>query len=174
MTAVTIRPTFRKDSRPNNGLEDIAEKLQADKTKLFRVVGTVKYAGASVSEDGVITPASKFVTLEVVIDPIDASTVDLLIDERRKERGLGIAEDIPATGQLSGQQEFSFNDADDEEDGGEGGSVAETRMGPDGEHEVPPPSGEEILAERDEAKAAGRKAKPSTKPFEAPDGGDAA
>lgn len=141
MTAVTIRPTFRKDSRPNNGLEDIADKLQADKTKLFRVVGTVKYAGASVSEEGVITPAAKFVTLEVILDPVSASTVDLLIDERRKERGLGIAEDIPASGQLSGQGLFDFEGADDE-----------------GEREVPEASGEEILAERAEAKAAAAKA----------------
>ena len=39
-------------------------------------------------------------------------------------------------------------------DGGEGGSV-ETRMGPDGEHEVPPPSAEEVAAELAEQRAAG-------------------
>lgn len=148
MTAVTIRPTFKKDSRPNNGLEVIADDMQADKTRLFRVVGTVKYAGASVSEEGEITPAAKFITLEVVLDQASGMTVDALIDERRKERGLGNAQDIPIVGQLAGQMGFDFDGPDEEPE------ETETRLGPDGPREVPPPSGEEIQAERDEAKAA--------------------
>ena len=144
MTAVTIRPTFKKDSRPNNGLEVIADDMQADKTRLFRVVGTVKYAGASISEEGEITPAAKFVTLEVVgVDDVPA--VDGLIDGRRKERGLGDAKDIPIAGQMAGQIEFEFD----------GDGSPEVRLTGDGEREVPEPSGEEIMAERAEAKAAG-------------------
>jgi hypothetical protein len=157
MTAVTIRPTFKKDSRPNNGLEEAADAMQDDKTRLFRVVGTMKYAGASVSEEGEITPAAKFVTIEV-IQADDVPAVDALIDKRRRERGLGNARDIPAAAQMAGQAEFDFDGPGDEAEGREGGSVTEpteTRLGPDGEHEVPPPSGEEIVAERDEAKAAG-------------------
>lgn len=151
MTAVTILPTFKKDSRPNNGLEDAADAMQADKTRLFRVVGTMKYAGASISEEGEITPAAKFVTIEVVDDENDVREVDRLIDIRRKQRGLGDARDIPVGGQLAGQVEFDFDGPAD----GEPKRLGEVRLGPDGPREVPPPSAEEELAEREEAKAAG-------------------
>lgn len=151
MSAVTIRPTFKKDSRPNNGLEDAADAMQADKTRLFRVVGTMKYAGASISEEGEITPAAKFVTLEVVYDDEDVADVVRLTDKRRRARGLGDEKDIPVAGQMAGQAEFDFDGPDD----GEPKRVGEVRMGPDGPHEVPPPSAEEELAEREEAKAAG-------------------
>jgi hypothetical protein len=150
MTAVTIRPTFKKDSRPNNGLEDAADAMQADKTQLFRVVGTMKYAGASISEEGEITPAAKFVTIEVV-HADDVPTVDELIDRRRKARGLGDAKEIPSSGQMAGQQSFDFDGPDD----GEPRQLGEVRLGADGEHQVPPASAEEELAERAEAKASG-------------------
>jgi hypothetical protein len=136
MTAVTLRGTFKKDSRPNNGLESIAGQLQASKLKQHFVVGVIKYAGASVSEDGVITPAAKFLAIEP-LEGDDARQVEEILDRARKVRGLGIVGDIPAGGQLAGQTEFDFDGPDDED-----------------EREVPEPTAEEIMAERAEAKAA--------------------
>lgn len=156
MTAVTIRGTFKKDSRPNNGLESIAGQLQQNKIKQHFVVGVVKYAGASVSEDGITTPAAKFLAIEP-LDGDDAKAVEEILDRARKVRGLGIVGDIPAGGQLAGQAEFEFDAEDDDE-------PSETRLGPDGPREVPPPSGEELLAAREEAKAAKGK-KPTADPF---------
>jgi hypothetical protein len=128
MTAVTLRGTFKKDSRPSNGLEEIADELIADKARMYYVVGVVKWAGGNVAEEADI------------------------LDKARRARQLGRFEDEhPAQMQI----EFDFD--------GKPTVAAETRLGQDGEHVVPEASGEEILAERAEAKAA--KAKPSTAPF---------
>lgn len=152
MTAVTIRPTFKKDSRPDNGLEAVGDEMQSNRTKVFRVVGLVKYAGASVSEDGEITPAARFLSLEVVGEA-DADEHERMLDGRRKERGLGIAKDIPAAGQIEGQGQFEFGDPADPGDDDEPvlSRAGIIRLGKDGERKVPPASGEEILAERAEA-----------------------
>lgn len=157
MTAVTIRGTFEKDSRPSNGLETIADELVADKSKVYYVVGAVKWAGGSVSEEGDLLPATKFLAIEPLAgDSADAAKK--ILDDARKARGLGRAEDEfvrPSDPAL-----FEFD-----EDGAVGISrEAVIRIGPDGPREVPPPSGEEVLAERAEAKANG-KPKPTTEPF---------
>lgn len=165
MTAVTIRGTFKKDSRPDNGLEAVADEMQRDKHRLFRVVGVMKYAGASVSEEGEITPAARFLALEVV-GPDDVPEHERMLDARRKARGLGLAADIPAAGQIEGQGAFEFGDPDD--DGTAKHDVATCGCDPCTEARafdepadtnasgdpVPPASGEEILAERAERAAA--------------------
>lgn len=146
MTAVTIRPTFSKDTRPSNGLEDIADKLLADNHAVHYVVGVVTFAGGSVDEDGAITPAVKFLGLEP-LDGAGADDAKRILDTARKGRGLGRMEDaIPAADPAL----FDFD--------GDGkpklSEAAESRLGPDGPHEVPPPSAEEEMAERAEAKDA--------------------
>lgn len=154
MTAVTIRGTFPKDSRPSNGLEGIATQLYADKAQHHFVVGVVKWAGGGLDEDGALIPAVKFLAIE----PVDGEAADVaskLLDVARKARQLGRFEDEhPVDSAL-----FDFD--------GDGKptitEAAETRLGPDGEHAVPTPSAEEVLAERAEAKAA--KGKPSADPF---------
>lgn len=154
MTAVTIRPKFMKDSRPSNGLETIADELVADKQKVFYVVGAVKWAGGNVDEEGQLIPAAKFLAIEVAEDGSSMQgQIQQILDDARKGRGLGRAEEsFPAPkGQMSGQIEFDFDGPDD----GEPKRVGEVRLGPDGPHEVPPPSADEELAERAEAKAAG-------------------
>jgi hypothetical protein len=150
---VTIRPQFKKDSRPNNGLETIAEEMIADKQRVFYVVGTVKWAGGNLDEEGQLVPAAKFLAIEVVADGSQAEDrIKEILDAGRKERGLGRIEEqiVKAVGQMPGQMAFDLKrppEADDE------GEQAETRLGPDGEHEVPPPSGEEVVAELDERRA---------------------
>jgi hypothetical protein len=146
VTAVTLRPTFKKDSRTSNGLEDIADELLADKTKVHYVVGAVKWAGGSISEEGDLLPAAKFLAIEPLAEGSSPEGLaKKILDEARKARGLGRMEDEhPATSAL-----FDFD--------GDGKPVV--RVGADGEHPVPEPSGEEIVAELDERRAAkGRKA----------------
>lgn len=139
MTAVTIRPTFSKDTRPSNGLEDIAEKLLADNHAVHYVVGVVTFAGGSVDEDGAITPAVKFLGLEPLEGP-GADDAKRILDQARKTRGLGRMEDqIPA-------QDSPLFDFDQ-----------------DGKAVVPEASAEELMAERAEAKAA--KPKATDSPF---------
>jgi hypothetical protein len=159
MTAVTIRPTFSKDTRPSNGLEEIAEKLLSDNHAVHYVVGVVTFAGGSVDEDGAITPAVKFLGLEPLEGP-GADDAKRILDNARKTRGLGRMDDsIPAADPAL----FDFD--------GEGKpSIAPgSPLDQDGEHVVPEASAEELMAERAEAKAA--KAKPTTAPFST--GGDA-
>jgi hypothetical protein len=147
---VTLRPTFSKDTRPSNGLEEIAPKLLADNHAVHYVVGVVKFAGGSVDEEGAIVPAVKFLGLE----PLDgdlASQAKSILDGARKTRGLGRMEDsIPA-------QDSPLFDFD-----GDGKPVV--RVGADGEHAVPEPSGEEIVAELDERRAA-KSGKATADPF---------
>jgi hypothetical protein len=96
MTAVTIRPTFSKDTRPSNGLEEIAENLLSDNHAVHYVVGVVTFAGGSVDEDGAITPAVKFLGLEP-LEGAGADDAKRILDNARKTRGLGRMDDsIPA------------------------------------------------------------------------------
>lgn len=150
MTAVTIRPTFSKDTRPSNGLEEIADSLLKDQFGTHYVVGIVQFAGGSVPGPGEhLVPAVKFLGIEPLTgDAADSAKV--ILDAARKARGLGNIEDAIPT------PDAALFDFDDE------GRPTVTRLGPDGEREVPPADGAEILAERAEAKA---KPKPTTEPF---------
>lgn len=164
MTAVTIRGTFKKDSRPSNGLETIAGELIADKHGQHYVVGVVKWAGGNLNEEGELVPAAKFLAIE----PLTGAAVDAakrILDDARKARGLGRAEDDFA--KPTDPTLFDFESPD-----GEPTPIGEVRLTGDGPREVPPPSAEEELAERAEAKAT-KRAKPTATPF-TPDGGDAA
>lgn len=159
VTAVTISPTFSKDSRPSNGLEEIADDLLKNQFEVHYVVGLVQYSGCSSSGPGEpLSPRVKFIGIEPLTG-VDADNAKAILDDARKGRGLGRMEDnIPAP-------EAALFDFD-----GDGhptiSEAAETRLGPDGPREVPPPSGEEITAELDERRA---KSAPATDPF-TPDG----
>jgi hypothetical protein len=148
-TPVTISGTFAKDSRPANGLENISSELIKDQLGLHYVVGVVQFAGASVpGPNEPLVPRVKFLGIE----PLKGAAADeakRILDQARKGRGLGLMEDaIPAAPDPA---LFDFD--------GDGhptvSADAETRLGPDGEHVVPEASAEEILAEREEAAAAG-------------------
>jgi hypothetical protein len=152
MTAVTISGTFGKNERPSNGLEDISAELIKDQLGLHYVVGVVQFAGASVpGPNEPLVPRVKFLGIEP-LKGAPADEVKRILDEARKSRGLGLMEDaIPAADPMEGQQAFDFDGPDD----GEPRQLGEVRLGADGEREVPPPSGEELMAERAEAAAAG-------------------
>lgn len=160
MTAVTIRGTFKKDSRPSNGLESIAGELIADKQGQHYVVGVVKWAGGNLNEDGELVPAAKFLAIE----PLTGAAVDAarqLLDDARKARGLGRAEE-----EFAKPADPTLFDFEDEADDGEPTQVGEVRLTGDGPREVPPADGAEILAERAEKKSKG---KPAADPFTPPD-----
>jgi hypothetical protein len=151
-TPVTISGTFSKDSRPSNGLENISAELIKDQLGLHYVVGVIQFAGASVpGPNEPLVPRVKFLGIE----PLKGTAADeakRILDDARKTRGLGLMQDaLPAADPLDGQQAFDFDGPDD----GEPRRVGEVRLGPDGEHEVPEASAEELLAEREEAAAAG-------------------
>jgi len=145
MTAVTIRGTFTKDTRPGNGLEEIADDLLAHHDRTYYVVGLVKFAGGNIAEDGGLTPAVKFLAIEPLEDGSSPQALaKKILEGARKGRGLATIDDAFPKGEPA---LFDFD--------GDGHPVAtgETRMGPDGEHQVPEASAEEILAEREEAAA---------------------
>lgn len=145
-TPVTISGTFSKDSRPSNGLEDISAELIKDQLGLHYVVGVVQFAGASVpGPNEPLVPRVKFLGIE----PLKGAPADeakRILDQARKGRGLGLMEDALPT--AADPALFDF-------DGDGHPVVPETRMGPDGEHEVPPPSAEELEAEAREAQESG-------------------
>jgi hypothetical protein len=125
---VNIAATFKKADRPMNGLEEITDKL-ADERLMhaeYVVVATVRPKFAKIdAEDGSRTPTIRFDHIEVMEgDAADAARK--LLDERYSER----------TGR-DPQQRLDFG-----------------VDGEDGERQVPEASGEEILAERREAREA--------------------
>lgn len=140
MTAVTIRPTFSKDTRPGNGLENIAEDLTKHTGEKHYVVGVVTFAGGSVDVDGAITPAVKFLGIEPLTGDM-ADQAKAILDSARKGRGLGRIEEmfLPTSKEIEGQAGFDFPDPDADDD-----------------RKVPEASAEEHMAERAEAKAAGK------------------
>ena len=148
-TPVTISGTFSKDSRPSNGLEEISDQLIKDQLGLHYVVGVVQFAGASVpGPNEPLVPRVKFLGIEPLAGDA-AEQAKQILDAARKGRGLGrMEESIPA-------QDAPLFDFDGD---GHPTIPGETRLGPDGEREVPEPSGEEVVAELDERRAAKAKA----------------
>ncbi|GIE75769.1 hypothetical protein Aph02nite_17190 [Actinoplanes philippinensis] len=158
MDAVNLSGTWSKKTRPNNGLTKVADLINDNRTTRVPIVGWVEFHQYT----EVATGNTLTVALPVVEAVVDAEGNDThgwgksvieMIDALRKERGLGTADDVPpqSGAQLEGQQSFDFDGPDD----GEPRRVGEVRIGPDGEHTVPEASGEELLAEAEEARAAG-------------------
>jgi hypothetical protein len=157
---VNISGTFSEKQRPNNGLETVAEHLNQNRLTRVAFVGYAEWHAHSETTTGEKT-AVVIAAIEPGMRPdgtdpdgYDARIFELL-DQLRRRRGKGAVADtlfsVPASVIHGGP------DPDDELPG----QMELTRVGPDGEHVVPPPSGEEITAERDEAKAAGQRRSPS-------------
>ncbi len=157
MDAVNLSGTWSKKTRPNNGLTKVADLINDNRTRRVPIVGWVEFHQYT----EVATGNTLTVALPVVEAVVDAEGNDThgwgknvidMIDALRKERGLGAAEDVPQqAAQLEGQQSFDFEGPDD----GEPRQLGEVRLTGDGEREVPEASAEELLAEREEAKADG-------------------
>jgi hypothetical protein len=154
---VNISGTFSEKQRPNNGLERVAEFLHANRITQIPVVALVEWHAHGETKTG-----EKLAVSITAIEPgfeADGSDPDGigrqirdLLDQLRKRQGLGSVEDTLFSAPRDG---FDF-------DGPAAGGPAELdgqepliRTGPDGEFEVPEASAEELLAEREEAAAAG-------------------
>jgi hypothetical protein len=183
---VNIMGTFSEKLRPNNGLERVARYLNENRLSHVPIVAEIGFHKNSETLDGHVLTIKLLATEPgVEADGSDphghGKQIRDLLDSIRKQAGKGAFEEtlfsVPREG-------FNF----DEPEGGSGGNVEggsggnevdgqqQMRIGPDGPRVVPPPSGEEVLAARAEAKAAklgakpgAKSAKPTADPF-TPDG----
>ncbi len=154
MTAtVTISGTWSEKARPNNGLNSHAELIRRNRVLRVPIVAFVEYHQWTETLTG-----EKLTVAIPVIEPcfeadgtdpagLGKQVMDLL-DQLRKQRGKGSVDDVPSgPAQLEGQESlFDFDDPDEADD-----EPAETNASGD---PVPPPSGEEIVAELDERRKA--------------------
>lgn len=168
MTTVNVSGTWSEKHRPLNGLSTHADAIHADRTLRVPVVAYVEFHqfAEKLTGDvltvsiGAIEPATEADGSDP--DGYGKQVMDLL-DQLRKARGKGSVDEVPShSGELAGQVAFDFD----------GDGAVEVRMTDDGPREVPPPSGEEVVAELDERRAAKAKGKPAADPFDA-EGGQA-
>jgi hypothetical protein len=153
MTAVKLKGTFSKTERDSNGLEDISHDLVKNEFTRYLVVGMVEQHKVTKEPGEAPIPTARFVAIEVARGD-DEETARAILDRARKGRGLGNIADTLFT---AAREDFDFDGPAPELEGQQ-----ELRLGADGEHEVPLPSGEELTAELDERRAA---KKPATDPF---------
>jgi hypothetical protein len=159
MTTVNISGTWSEKARPNNGLSPLAGLIHGDRILRVPVVAYVEFHQWTEKATGeVLTVSIPVIEPAIEADGSDPSgtgkqVMDLL-DALRKQRGKGSIEDVPSGGgDLPGQEAFDFDGLGDDPEEGDGSADTNASGDP-----VPPPSGEEIQAERAEAKAAkGRK-----------------
>ncbi|MBM0275127.1 hypothetical protein [Micromonospora tarensis] len=131
---VNISSAWTKENRPRNGLVEIEGKLVNDQlldASYWAVVRVEPNFYKVSSEDGSRTPTAKIAHIEVAVDEADVEAVRSLLQRRYKDR----------TGLDDTPPEDLF-------------SVLPTGGDEDGEREVPEASGEELLAEHRERKAA--------------------
>lgn len=166
---VNVSGTWSEKQRPLNGLSTHADAIHEDRTLRVPVVAFVEYHQWTEKLTGdVLTVSIGAIEPATEADGTDphglGKQVMDLLDQLRKQRGKGSVDEVPShSGELAGQVPFDF----DGPETGEPRAVGEVRLTGDGPREVPPPSGEEVLAERAEAKA--KRGKPTTEPF-TPDG----
>lgn len=165
MTTVNLSGTWSEKQRPNNGLERVANYIHANRITRVPIVGYVEFHSFTEKLTGeVLTVAIPAIEPALEFDGTDPEGIGKqiwdLLDRLRKSHGKGSVEDTLFS---MPQEGFDFDGAGREEMEGQ----QELRLASDGPHVVPPPSAEEELAERAEAKA-----KPATDPFTP--GGDAA
>lgn len=91
MTAVKISGTFKKDGRPDNGLESVSEILVKDEMQRHVVVGIVEVARVSKERGEEPIPTVKFVAIEPLHGDAEEQGRQML-DHARKLRGLGQVE----------------------------------------------------------------------------------
>jgi hypothetical protein len=171
-TTITVNTmgTFSEKNRPNNGLERVARYLIENRLSHVPIVAEVGFHKYSETLDGHVLTI-KLLAAEPGLnadgsDPDGAGKeIRDLLDQLRKRQGKAAFEETLFSMSRDG---FDF-DGDGKEPAAELEGQQEIRLGPDGPREVPPPSAEEVLAERAEAKDKA-KPKPTTEPFNT--GGD--
>lgn len=110
MTAVKISGTISKDSRPDNGLEEIAEKIATEEFARHVVIGVLELHKTTKEVGEAPVPTVRFVALEPVEDR-DAAMK--LLNKARKARGQS-----PLSGTLF---DPSGPDEDDDDQGDDNG-----------------------------------------------------
>lgn len=99
MTIVNLKGTFAKDQRPNNGLDDIADYMNAHRLTRVPVIGFVEYDQIV---DKVGRPKTMTVAVGAIEPLLDPDGTDperaaeqgwQMLDQRRKRRGLGVVAD---------------------------------------------------------------------------------
>lgn len=168
MTTVNISATFSVSQRQHNGLDTHADLINDKRDIRVPIVGYVEFHQYTEKLTGnvltVAIPAIEPVIESDGSDPDGRGKATMAeLDALRKKRGKGEVKTISrADGELDGQEalEFDFD----------GDGAVEVRVGPDGPREVPPPSGEEVVAGLAERRAAKAKGKPAADPFDAKGG----
>lgn len=88
---VNISGTMAKDQKPNNGLDAIAEKLNANRLQRVAVVAIIEYHGFHQVRGKPDSISVSFAAIEPLFDK-DDTMARTLLDKARRERGLGSAE----------------------------------------------------------------------------------
>lgn len=165
MTTVNLSGTWSEKQRPNNGLERVAGYVHGNRLARIPVVGYIEFHQYTEKLTGNVLTVS-IPAIEPALngdgtDPTGAGEqIFQILDQLRKAHGkVSVADTLFSVP----QEAFDF---DGDQGDGEMEGQQEIRLGPDGPHEVPPPSAEEVLAEREETKTKG-KPKPTTEPFKA-------
>jgi hypothetical protein len=169
MTTVNLSGTWSEKQRPNNGLERVAAYVHGNRLARIPIVGYVEFHQYTEKLTGnVLTVAIPAVEPAYAADGTDPTgageQIWQILDQLRKQHGKGAVADTLFSVARDG---FDFDDPDGPE-GDDEELQGQMRLGPDGEREVPPPSGEEVVAELEERRAA-KKAKPTTEPFKTDD-----
>ena len=85
---VKIAGTFSRETRDDNGLEEVKEQLINQPLERVLVAGLVetKTVTTDVANGSVEIPTIRFVALEAVLDPSDVATVREALDRARARR----------------------------------------------------------------------------------------
>lgn len=161
MTTVNLSGTWSEKQRPNNGLERVAGYVHGNRLTRIPIVGYVEFHQYTEKLTGnVLTVAAPAIEPALAADGSDPTgageQIWQILDQIRKANGKGsVADTLFAVA----QEAFEFDGDGDQREEMDG--QTEIRLGPDGPHEVPPPSGDELTAELEERRAG----KPTTDPF---------
>lgn len=153
-TTVNVSGTWSEKQRHENGLNRVADFMDANRIAQVVVVGIAEWHSRGETKTG-----TKMSVSLVAIEPgVEADGTDPdglgqqlrdILDKLRKRQGLASVEDTLFS---APRESFGFDGRDGEEIDGQ--AELPIRMGADGEHEVPEASGEELLAEKRERDAA--------------------
>lgn len=152
MTAVKFKGTVSKNESENNGLEAVADRLVKNEFGRHVIVGIVELHKITKDPGETPVPTVRFFAVEPV-DGDDELLAKELLDRARKARGMGNIVDSLFDAK---PEDFNYDGPAGRSTEVEGQmelGTGETRLGPDGPHEVAEKSVEEELAEREEAKA---------------------
>lgn len=87
-----ISGTIAKDDRPNSGLDEVGDKMQANQMQRYVVVGIIEWHGYHHTRGQGPSVSVSFPAIEPILDGKDEQTVRKVLDRARAARGLaGVA-----------------------------------------------------------------------------------